>query len=252
MKDLVMRAGGEGFVIFARLQPDTPGKLAAHALSYEALEWAAYDLLARTADRAGEVELARDARAIRDEEEAMMGRIEDLFDRTVAASLEDDDDIADKLRGFLADAHAIETQSVRLLESGADAVEEHPAIARLFEAHLAESRRHRDLVEQRLEALGGKRSVLKDAALRMGALEWSAFFQGHPDTTGKLAAFAFALEHLEIGGYEQLRRVAERAGDRATIEMTDSILADERAAAAKLADAFEAAVSAALEEQGVG
>jgi hypothetical protein len=34
--------------------------------------------------------------------------------------------------------------------------------------------------------------------------------------------------------------------------MTDSILADERAAAAKLADAFEAAVSAALEEQGVG
>ena len=47
-----MRLGGKGFLLFARLQPDTPGKLLAHALSYEALELAAYELLARVAERA--------------------------------------------------------------------------------------------------------------------------------------------------------------------------------------------------------
>src|SRR4051794_22608660 len=38
IKDAVMAAGGKGFVLFARSQPDTPGKLAAHAYSYEHLE----------------------------------------------------------------------------------------------------------------------------------------------------------------------------------------------------------------------
>ncbi len=34
LKDAVMAVGGKGFVLFARLQPDTPGKLVAHSLSY--------------------------------------------------------------------------------------------------------------------------------------------------------------------------------------------------------------------------
>src|SRR5690349_21925325 len=36
MKDMLMRIGGKGFLLFARLQPDTPGKLVAHSYSYEA------------------------------------------------------------------------------------------------------------------------------------------------------------------------------------------------------------------------
>ncbi len=31
LKDVVMDIGGKGFLLFARLQPDTPGKLFAHA-----------------------------------------------------------------------------------------------------------------------------------------------------------------------------------------------------------------------------
>src|SRR3954469_1518537 len=44
LKDLLMRVGGAGFLLFARAQPDTPGKLVAHAYSYEHLELAAYEL----------------------------------------------------------------------------------------------------------------------------------------------------------------------------------------------------------------
>src|SRR5947207_77636 len=76
VKDVIMRAGGAGFLLFARLQPDTPGKLVAHAYSYEALEFAAYDLLARVAELAAEDEgVARTARRISGEERAMQERL---------------------------------------------------------------------------------------------------------------------------------------------------------------------------------
>src|SRR3954454_16475527 len=58
VKDVVMGAGGKGFLLFARLNPDTPGKLFAHAMSYEGLELASYELLARVAERAGEQDVA--------------------------------------------------------------------------------------------------------------------------------------------------------------------------------------------------
>src|SRR3954454_14107717 len=55
-KKLVMAVGGKGFILFARSQPDTPGKLTAHAYSYEALEQSSYELLARVARRANDPE----------------------------------------------------------------------------------------------------------------------------------------------------------------------------------------------------
>ena len=70
--------------------------------------------------------------------------------------------------------------------------------------------------------------------MRMGAMNWTAFFEAHPDTPGKLAAFAYAFEWLEIAGYEQLSRVATRAGDTETVQLAQRISAEERAAAEKL------------------
>src|SRR3954454_14293837 len=61
LKDIAGRVGGWAMIAFARLNPDTPGKLTAHAYSYEHMELAAYELLARAARRAGDqpvVELA--------------------------------------------------------------------------------------------------------------------------------------------------------------------------------------------------
>src|ERR671927_996845 len=57
-KDTVMALGGKGFLLFARLQPDTPGKLHSHALSYEGLEVASYELLHAIAERADDGDVA--------------------------------------------------------------------------------------------------------------------------------------------------------------------------------------------------
>jgi ferritin-like metal-binding protein YciE len=252
LKDLLMRVGGAGFVLFARAQPDTPGKLVAHAYSYEHLELASYELLIRVADRAGDTETIEQAQRIRDEERAMGERLAASFDRAVAASLAtlQPEDIGKQLVKYLADAHAIEAQAAKLLEKAPGSAND-ADLAALFEEHLRETREHERLVEARLEAHGGAPSSVKDGAMRTGALSWATFFETHPDTAGKLAAFAYAFEHLEIAAYEELKRVAQRAADTETVRVADEILAQERAAAEKLAASFDRAAEAALREVGV-
>ena len=239
-------------MLFARLQPDTPGKLHAHSLSYEALELSSYELLRGVAERAHDETAIETAERIAADEGAMMKRLEGTFDVAVDASLREvgRDELDEQLRKYLADAHAIEAQAIALLERGPKLAGSE-RLEGIYEEHLAETRDHRELIEGRLQALGGDPSKLKDSALRLGGLNWAAFFRGHPDTPGKLAAFARAFEHLEIGGYEQLKRVAERAGDQETAELVGRILEDERRASERIAGAFDDAVDASLEAVGV-
>jgi ferritin-like metal-binding protein YciE len=155
-------------------------------------------------------------------------------------------DLNEQLTKCLTDAHSIEEQALAQLRTAPEIAGD-PELASIYTDHAAETRDHAELVQERLTALGGDPSTLKDAAMRLGGLNWSAFFQGHPDTPGKLAAFAYAFEHLEVGGYEQLRRVAERAGDQETARLAERILEQEREAAARIAGAFDRAARASLE-----
>ncbi len=250
-KDLLMAVGGKGFLAFARSQPDTPGKLAAHAYSHEHLEIAAYELLARVAREARDPETEQLADRILPDERRMAERLEALFDDTVRSSLDavGSTNANGQLPAYLSDAHALEQQSIGLLRRALD-VTTAPELADAYRAHLAQSEQHAALLERRLDELDHSPSAVKDAAMRIGAVNWATFFSAHPDTTGKVAAFAYAFEHLEIAGYEQLRRVAETAGDAETGRIAAGICADERAAAATIAAHWDAAARAALAEAG--
>ncbi len=252
VKDLAGKVTGVGFALFAKFQPDTPGKLAAHAYSYEHLELATYDLLAAVADRAGDAEAASTALRIRDEEERMAERIAANFDGAVDAALAEKgaDDLSEEVVKYLADAHAIEMQSLALLERGPK-IAGSDALAEVLATHLEETRDHERRLSDRLEELDAGPSKVKDAALRLGALNWGGFFAAQPDTPAKLAGFAFAVEHLESAGYELLSRVATRAGDAETAEIAQAILAEERAAAELLRARFGPALDASLEAQQV-
>jgi ferritin-like metal-binding protein YciE len=253
VKDVVGALTGKGFVAFARSQPDTPGKLVAHSFSYEHMEFAAYDLLARVAERAGDEETAEVARRIRDQERAMGERLASLFDQAVEASLAEvrPDDLQHQLDKYLADAHAIEAQAIQLLKKAPNLAGSGD-LAAAYEEHLAETEEHRRLIEDRLEARGEAPSKIKDAVLRVGALNWGMFFQAQPDTPAKLAAFAYAFEHLEIASYSLLRRVAQRAGDHDTAQVAERILGQEHSAAERIHSLFDQALEASLQEQRVG
>jgi ferritin-like metal-binding protein YciE len=252
VKDIVGTLTGKGFVAFARAQPDTTGRLVAHAYSFEHMELAAYELLGRVAERAGDEETVAVAARIAKQERGMGERLEALFDRAVEASLREveADDLEQQLDKYLADAQAIEMQSLKLLDkapflSGAS------DLVAAYEEHRIQTQEHAHLLTKRLNAREASPSRLKDAGLRLGALNWGAFFQAQPDTPAKLVAFAYAFEHLEIAAYELLRRVADRAEDGETALLAVGILADERAAAERIHRRFEQALDASLQAQGV-
>jgi ferritin-like metal-binding protein YciE/nucleoside-diphosphate-sugar epimerase len=239
LKDAAGAVGGWGMVAFAAAQPDTPGKLVMHAFSYEHMELAAYELLKRLAERAGDEETARMAADIAAEEGRMAERLEQSFDTAVEASLVavDTNQLDSALFAYLRDVHALEGQAEALLEAGAERVDdEHLEAA--FRDHLDETKRHRERIAALLEERGAAPSLVKDAMLKAGGLNLSAFFGAQPDSTTKLAGFAFAFEHLEVAAYELLQRVAARAGDEGVVATAEEILVEERRAAERVAESW--------------
>ena len=252
LKDVAGRVGGWGMVLFAKLNPDTPGKLAMHAYSYEHMELAAYELLARIGERGGEQSVTALARRIGGEERAMADRIGERWDRAVEASLREKgaDDVREELVKYLRDAHALEAQALQMLEAGPTIAELEP-LAQIFREHLRETREHQRLVDERLDALGSRPGRFQAAALRGSAFNVGGFFKAQPDTPLKLAGFTYAFEALECGAYELLWRTAERAGDPQTANVAKGILLNEQDTAQRIAGTWDAAVEAALAIQGI-
>jgi ferritin-like metal-binding protein YciE/nucleoside-diphosphate-sugar epimerase len=242
LKDAAGAAGGWGMVAFAASQPDTPGKLTMHAYSYEHMELAAYELLKRLAERAGDEETARMAADIAAEEGRMAERLEQSFDAAVEASLAeaDTDQLDSALLAYLRDIHALEGQAEKLLEAGAERVDDEQLEAS-FRDHLGETQRHRERITGLLDERAARPSLVKDAMLGAGGLNLSAFFGAQPDSTTKLAGFAFAFEHLEVAAYELLQRVAARTGDEDVVTAAEEILVEERRAAQRVAESWDRA-----------
>ena len=248
VKDAIMKLGGKGFLLFARMMPETPGRLAAHSYSYEAMEWAGYEMLMRFAEAAGDSQTAAVAREIRDQERAMMERIERGFDGAEAASHGEtkNEDLPEHVRTHLNEAHALEMQAIKLLDKG-DEIAGDGELAEICRSHREQSRDHAARLESRLAALESGESKTKDAALALGGLNWSFFFQAQSDTPAKLAAFVYAFEHLKIGGYQLLLRTASRAGDAETKRLCEELLLEEREMAERTAGTFDSAARATLQ-----
>ena len=155
VKDIAGRLGGWGMALFARLNPDTPGKLAMHAYSYEHMELAAYELLRRFAERAQDEALAQLAERIGGQERSMADRIAEHWDRAVDASLraKGAEDLQTELVKYLRDAHALEAQAIQMLEAGSK-LAEFSALAEVMSAHLDETRGHQRLIDERLQRAG--------------------------------------------------------------------------------------------------
>jgi ferritin-like metal-binding protein YciE len=252
LKDITGLVTGHGFGLFAAFQPDTPGKLVVHAYSYEHMEEGAYDMLGMVATRADDEATLNTAREIEAQEHAMGDRLEAVFDRVVDLVVGDraGEDLDKQRDSYLTDAHAIEVQATKLLESGQELVDA-PQLSAVLREHLNETREHEQLITACLEDRGAGTSMIKDAALRLGALNLGGFFAAQPDTPMKLAVFAYAFEHLEIASYELLRRVAERVGDTGAVELAQRISRQETDAARRIRSHFSEALDATLAQRGL-
>jgi ferritin-like metal-binding protein YciE len=248
LQGAIMKLGGKGFLLFAALQPETPGRLTAHAYSYEAMEWAGYGMLIRFAREAGDTATEDVARTIRAQERSMMERLERDFDGAEQASHRDtpQEKMGADLRKHLAEAHALESQAITLLKKS-EKIAGDVALAEICRQNLGAAEEHARLIEGRLEALGSSVSSLKDAAMAAFALNWGFFFQAQTDTPAKLAAFAYAFEHLKIAGYELLKRSAHRAGDAETVRLCEKLLSSEHTLVQRLEAVFDSSAGTTLD-----
>lgn len=248
VKEAVMRLGGKGFLLFANLLTETPGRLVVHAYSYEAMEWAGYAVLIRLAELGGDMETAVLAREIQAEERTMMERLERNFRLAEQVSHQElsQAEVADHVRKHLAEAHALNLQSGQLLEKGAETSAD-PVLIAGYRRALVESRMQEKLMEDRLNGIQASPSFLEDGALRLGALNWTLFFRAQRDTPCKLVAFAYAVEHLALASYELLKRTAARAGDRETETLCQRLADGKRTQARHLAAAIDRAVEETLQ-----
>lgn len=245
IKNAIMKAGGKGFLLFAKALPETPARLAAHSFSYEAMEWAGYQMLARFAEQTGDAETVQVARKIGDEEREMMKRIEEKFDIAEAVSREDSDpeEIRADLLKHLNEAHALEMQGVELLEKSKK-IAGSSELVYVCTINVAGTQENAAFLEQRLKALDSSPSGSKDFAMRVFGLNWGLFFQAQSDTPAKLAAFVYAFEHLKIAGYALLKLFAENVGDEETAQLARTLLSKERSMAERIAGTFDSAVEA--------
>ncbi len=232
-------AGGIGLAVFAASKPDTPSKLVAHTFSYKHMEVAAYEVLRKTAEDAGDEATAAMARQGSEEARRMAAHLEACFDLAVDACLNGggEDDLGAQLDRCLADVQAIEKQGLQLLEIAPKAIEDEE-LRGLFRRHLRESEEHAQILSERLEVRDARPAKARDAVLRIGSMQVGASFAAQSDTAAKLLGFAVAFEQLEIAAYEMLVRTARRAGDGKVTGVAERILAEERAAAESLAQAL--------------
>jgi ferritin-like metal-binding protein YciE len=159
-------------------------------------------------------------------------------------------DLREKLIDYLQDAHAMEQNVLRLLDSMISTTTDQETVARLKQ-HRGESEGHEQLIRGRLEAHGAAPSAVAEATAVFGALLKGAGDQVRPDKPAKNAKDGYVTEHLEIASYELLERLATRAGDPETAQVARTIRQDEEAMARWIAERWDKFVDLTLAEAGL-
>lgn len=225
-------AGGASMAIFAEGEPRTTAAQVTHAFAYAHLALATCAHLRQTAVAAGDGAAAALACRMVEEGQGAAERLEACFD--VALESGDPESAGAQLDHCLAAVHAIEKQGLQLLQTAATIVE-HGDLERLFTGHLRESEEQAQTVHERMLVRKVAPIKREEALLCIGGRQVAASLAAQPDSTAKLAGFAYAYEQLEVAAYELLARAAGRAGDAKSLRLAERILAEERAAARRFA-----------------
>jgi ferritin-like metal-binding protein YciE len=191
---------------------------------------------------AGDERTASIASEIGEQERTMSIRLAHSFDSAVEVAIArtDPDQIETLLNRHLADVHAIEAQAIRILEAAPSSVDDE-VLAVFLREHLEQTREHQRRVTERLGARGARPSRIRDAAHRAAGLNPFGFFgaEPQPDSTTRIAGFAYAFEHLEVAAYELLKRFALEVGDRETVRMAETTISEEWESAAEIATTWD-------------
>jgi ferritin-like metal-binding protein YciE len=163
-------------------------------------------------------------------------------------------DTVDQLKAQLIkhidEAHAMEQNVLRMLD-GMISTTDDPGILDALEHHKMQTQKHADRMAQRLEAHDATPSTVKQIGGVLGALAKLPLDFVRGEKAGRNARDAYATEHLEIAGYELLRRIAQKAGDEETPQAAQEIIVEERAMAKIIEENWDRFAELSLLEEGI-
>jgi ferritin-like metal-binding protein YciE len=159
-------------------------------------------------------------------------------------------DLKNQLVKHIDEALAMEQNVLRMLDGMIETTDD-AEIKEELRTHKAETERHADLLEQRLEAHGESPSTVREATGILGALMKSVADMARSEKAGRNARDGYATEHMEIASYQLLERIAERAGDEETAAVARENRADEERMAKKIEANWDRFAELSLTESGI-
>jgi ferritin-like metal-binding protein YciE len=161
-----------------------------------------------------------------------------------------DDKLQQKLIDYVEDAHVMEQNVSRMLDSMITTTDD-PQITEMLKHYQEETECHEQRLRKRLDALGAGPSTRKQAQTIATALVKGAGDQIRGDKVGKNARDGYVSEHMEIAAYQLLERLAQRAGDPETAEVARQNRADDEAMVQKIDDNWDRLLDLTLAENDI-
>ena len=158
--------------------------------------------------------------------------------------------LEEQLIKHIDEAHAMEQNVARMLDGMIETTDD-PEILDALEHHKMQTHGHLDRMAARLRAHDSSPSAVKQVGGVLGALAKMPLDLMRGEKPGRNARDAFATEHLEIASYELLRRIAEKAGDEATVKAATEIIAEEKSMADFISQNWDRFAELSLREEGV-
>ena len=161
-----------------------------------------------------------------------------------------EDKLQDKLVDYVEDAHAMEQNDLKMLDSIISTTDD-PQVKEMVQNHKRETEDHERRLRERLEALGRGTSTRKQAQAVGAALLKGVGDKARGDKAGKNARDGYTAEHLEIAAYQLLERLAKKAGDTETAEIARQNRSDEEHMARRIDQSWDRTLDLTLEENGI-
>jgi ferritin-like metal-binding protein YciE len=161
-----------------------------------------------------------------------------------------DDKLKEKLADYVEDAHAMEQNDLKMIDSMISTTDD-PQMKEMLENHKRETEEHERRLRARLDALGRGTSARKQAQAVGAALLKGVGDVARGDKAGKNARDGYTAEHMEIAAYQLLERLAQKAGDTDTAEVARQNRADEEQMARRLDQSWDRTLELTLEENGI-
>tara|TARA_R110002072_G_scaffold218188_7_gene375856 strand:+ start:2912 stop:3415 length:504 start_codon:yes stop_codon:yes gene_type:complete len=132
---------------------------------------------------------------------------------------------------WLRDAHAMEKQAEKMLQSQAHRLEHYPQLQQRIEEHIEETVNQSKKLEHCLTLLGANTSSFKDMGAELTSFGQAVGGMMAEDEVVKGGIASFAFENFEIASYKAIIKAADMASQPEVSQVCKEILQEEIAMA---------------------